>query len=80
MQRLAVDAPADAALVVALVVYREARLLKCLEVATDGPRGDLELGCQAIDGRTMARRLEGMEQAPLADDFLVSRHATSSYA
>ncbi len=75
MQRLSVDAPAHAAVVVAFVVECEASLLQRRQITPNRPRGDLEIRRQTVDRRAMPGRLQRMKQAPLTDDFLITRHA-----
>ena len=64
----------DAAVVVALVVEREAGFLQRREIAADRARGDVELVGQRVDRGAVPRRFERVQQLPLADDFLVARH------
>jgi hypothetical protein len=75
VQDAAVQPPSDAPAVVALVEQREARFLERRQVAADRAGGDVELVGQAVDGGAVPRRLEGVEEPPLADDFLIARHA-----
>ena len=64
---LTVDAPVDVAVTVAFVVERKARLLQRGEIPSDGACGDVELAGQRVDGHTMTRRLQRVEDTPLAD-------------
>jgi len=53
-QDLAVEAPLDVPIVIALVVEGEACLLKRCEVSSNRPGGDVEILRQCIDGGAMS--------------------------
>ena len=55
LEHLTVETPLDVAVVIALVVEREAGLLQRREVASDRTRRDLELLGQRVDRRPMTR-------------------------
>jgi hypothetical protein len=74
VQDLAVDSPMDTAIVVTLVIEGEAGFLKRRQIAADGASRDLELAGQRVNRRTVTGRLERMQDPPLADDLLISRH------
>src|SRR6266404_1195659 len=77
LQHLTVEAPADAAVLVMRVVERETRLLQGGEIASNRPGGDLELLGERLEGDAVPRRLERVQDPPLPDDFLISRHDPS---
>ena len=54
LEHLTVEPPSDVPLVIALIVKREACLLKRGQVAADGARGDVELVRECVDGHTVA--------------------------
>ena len=77
LEHVAVEPPAHAAVVVALVVQSEAGFLQRGKIAADGACRDLELAREAVNRRAVTRRLERVQHAPLADDLLVPRHDSS---
>ena len=74
LEHLAIEAPARAAVVVTLVEERKPRLLQRRQIAPNRPRRDIHIVRQRLDGDAVSRRLESVQDFPLANDFLVTGH------
>ena len=77
LEHLAVQPPADATLVIALVEQRKAGLLQRRKVTADRARGDVEFIGKSRDRGAVPGRFQRVEHLPLANDFLVARHSSS---
>ncbi len=79
LQHLAVQVPARTALLVLVVVEREAGFLQRRQIAADRARGDVEVLGQASIDDPWRDASERVQHLPLADDFLIAGHRLAAF-